>query len=139
MLAEGLFLPFCFYLTHENFRDAIKVSLKRPNRDKYSSSPGSIKKPPFFLNYNDFVMIDKPYLGLFRKDSKINTSTLNLVSNFRRNQEMLQKNKKKNQNNWLSEVNSEIDVKFKLHICYKKLNLKCFITFLYSLIIFVEF
>jgi len=32
------------------------------------------------------------------------------------------KNKKKNQNNWLAEIESEIDVKFKLHVCYKKLN-----------------
>jgi len=91
ILAEGFFLPFSLYLTHNSFRDAIKVSLKRPSRSKYCASPGPVKKAPFSLNYNDFVMIDKPYLGLLRHDSKMNTSTLNLDSNSRRNQTSIQR------------------------------------------------
>uniref|UniRef100_T1JYT5 Uncharacterized protein n=2 Tax=Tetranychus urticae TaxID=32264 RepID=T1JYT5_TETUR len=90
-LIEGFLLPISLYLTDDNFRDAVKLSFRRhrsgschANQEKYKPSSGMINKPGFTFHYNDFVLIDKPYLGLMKSsEAKRSPSTLNLVSSSR--------------------------------------------------------
>lgn len=105
-LIEGFLLPISLYLTDDNFRDAVKLSFRRSSgssgcltssgggglainpsssswSEKYAKSGliNSKSHQGFAFHYNDFVLIDKPYLGLMKSpEAKRSPSTLNLVT-----------------------------------------------------------
>ncbi|CAG2114356.1 unnamed protein product, partial [Medioppia subpectinata] len=83
---EGILLPIALYITDDPFRDAVKRSFRRKNyrcSDISKSTEG-----PFPLYFNDFALIDKPYVGAMSSipTAKLNTSPspLTVVSNYRR-------------------------------------------------------
>ncbi|RWS10177.1 hypothetical protein B4U79_13950 [Dinothrombium tinctorium] len=92
-LVEGVLLPLCLYLTDVSFRDSVRLSFKRRSSSVYCSSSSLPKKEsflaasklPFAKQYNEFVLIDKPYDTFMNHKSrsltKCNTSTLNLLAN----------------------------------------------------------
>ncbi|XP_074596608.1 uncharacterized protein LOC141851730 [Brevipalpus obovatus] len=100
-LIEGFLLPFSLYLTDDSFREAVRMAFRRRSslhdinggvscKSIYKSAMGNgggmLGKPPPGLpfHYNDFIVIDKPYLGLGGKSSdkgpKRTSSSLNILS-----------------------------------------------------------
>ncbi|CAG2165794.1 unnamed protein product, partial [Oppiella nova] len=104
---EGILLPIALYITDDPFRDAVKRSFRRKNyRCSDISSEG-----PFPLYFNDFALIDKPYVGAMSSipTAKLNTSSspLTVVSNYRRSSMRAnEKHRRTNTNEPLMRVNT---------------------------------
>lgn len=103
-LIEGFLLPFSMYLTDESFRETVKMAFRRSSSPSYthdSSGCKSIYKPPlstnfmgkpgFSFQYNDFAMINKPYLGLM-KSPEPNRSPSALNGRLRRQESLKRSN-----------------------------------------------